>query len=86
MNLFIIPDLTRTQIVEGKRSSRRRYEEPRPKPYDGGLGMNGVEALDRFVRKGGMLVTLGNAAELAIHDPEAFDKIVELAKKSEAET
>jgi hypothetical protein len=65
----ILPDMDRTQIVEGKRSDGPgRYEEPRPKPYNGGLGAKGIQALDTFVRQGGTLVTLGNAAELAIRD------------------
>ena len=66
---IILPDLNRTQLVEGKWSSKpHRYQEPRPDPYNGGLGKNGVKALNEFVKKGGSLVTLGSAAELAIRD------------------
>jgi hypothetical protein len=66
---IILPDLNRTQLVEGKRSNQPgRYEEPRPEPYAGGLGEEGVKALEKYVREGGTLITFGNAAELAIED------------------
>jgi hypothetical protein len=66
---IILPDLNRTQLVDGKSSDQPgRFEDPRPEPYDGGLGEEGVEALENFVRDGGTLITLGNAAELAIED------------------
>jgi hypothetical protein len=68
-DVIILPDQDRIQIVEGKRADGPgRYEEPRPEPYDGGLGTEGVEALDAFVQRGGTLITLGSAAELALRD------------------
>jgi hypothetical protein len=68
-DVIILPDQDRIQIVDGKRADGAgRYEEPRPEPYEGGLGTQGVKALDTFVQQGGTLVTLGSAAELAIHD------------------
>jgi hypothetical protein len=68
-DVIILPDMNRTQLVEGKWSTQPgRFEEPRPKPYGGGLDKNGVEALEGFVRLGGTLITFGNASELAIED------------------
>jgi hypothetical protein len=50
---------------EGSNPNRGR---PRPRPeYVGGIGAQGVAALDSFVREGGTLVTLSTASELPMH-------------------
>jgi hypothetical protein len=68
-DVIILPDLTRTQLLEGRENSDEpRPEERRPEPYDGGLGNRGAKALEEFVREGGTLVTLGDAAGFAIED------------------
>ncbi len=67
---IIIPDMPVTAIVDGK--WRREEEEPligtaeRPVKYQGGIDKKGIEALKRFVREGGTLITFGNVSNFAI--------------------
>ena len=46
-------------------------QSPMPPEYEGGIGQEGVDALKAFVEKGGMLVTLNGACELAISEFDA---------------
>jgi hypothetical protein len=50
---------------------QRRPEPEMPPEYEGGIGQDGVANLKAFVEKGGILVTLNNATEVAIRDLEA---------------
>jgi hypothetical protein len=52
-------------------AAARRPESNLPPEYDGGIGSEGVANLKTFVEKGGILVTLNNASELAMNDLEA---------------
>lgn len=52
-------------------AAARRPESNLPPEYDGGIGPEGVTNLKTFVEKGGILVTLNNASELAMNDLEA---------------
>jgi hypothetical protein len=52
-------------------AAARRPESNLPPEYDGGIGPEGVANLKTFVEKGGILVTLNNASELAMNDLEA---------------
>ncbi len=49
----------------------RRPTPTMPPEYEGGIGQDGVANLKTFVEKGGILVTLNNASELALNDLEA---------------
>jgi hypothetical protein len=49
----------------------RRPQANVPPEYEGGIGQEGVGNLQAFVEKGGILVTLNGACELAIGDLEA---------------
>jgi len=67
-DVILFPDQNRETIVEG-RSSRRAYRRTNlPPEYQGGIGKEGVEALDQFVKKGGTVVLLDSAHELAVED------------------
>jgi hypothetical protein len=57
---IILPDQNARQIVDGASGDYIRPE------YRGGIGDEGVAALRAFVAAGGTLITLGNAADLAI--------------------
>ena len=67
-DVVILPDDSVSAIVgpepEPGRQSRR--EEEYPPEYRSGIGKKGVEALAAFVEKGGTLVALGGAGNLAI--------------------
>jgi hypothetical protein len=51
--------------VEG-RPTREGYFEEMPPEYTGGMGKEGVRALKDFVEKGGTLITLARASEVAM--------------------
>ena len=61
-DVIIIPDMSRSQAVEG------RPEGTVPAEYTAGLGAAGVDALRKFVESGGTLICLGDASNLAIED------------------
>jgi len=50
---------------------RGRYSAPMPPEYEGGIGKEGVDALKSFVEKGGILVTLNRACDLAFSEFQA---------------
>src|SRR5215813_5401239 len=64
-DVIILPDASREVIVEG-RQGRERYFEELPPEYTGGIGKEGVRALKDFVEKGGTLITLARASEVAM--------------------
>ncbi|RMG53984.1 MAG: hypothetical protein D6723_06110 [Acidobacteria bacterium] len=64
---LIIPDQAYRQILDGH--AEGRY----PQPYTGGLGLAGVQQLRAFVEKGGTLVCIGRACQLAL---EHFDLMI----------
>jgi hypothetical protein len=57
---IILPDQGVRSMVEGNTSNTTRPE------YRGGIGEEGVAALQAFVKGGGTLITLGTASDLAI--------------------
>ncbi len=59
-DVIIIPEITTSRLLRGLRASNVRPE------YKGGIGEVGANHLREFVRGGGTLVTLGNAARFAI--------------------
>jgi hypothetical protein len=61
-DVVILADMSSGQILEG-------YEEGRvPSRYAGGIGKEGVRALDAFVREGGTLVALNRSSHFAIQE------------------
>jgi hypothetical protein len=54
--------------TSGTASRRGRYSAPMPPEYEGGIGKEGVDALKNFVEKGGILVTLNGACDLAFKE------------------
>src|SRR5262249_22508463 len=66
-DVIILPDSSREVIVEG-RGSREGYFEQLPPEYTGGIGRDGVRALNDFVEKGGTLITLARASEVVMGD------------------
>ena len=59
-DVIVVPEATTSRILRGLRASNVRPE------YRGGIGEAGSSRLREFVRGGGTLVTLGNAARFAI--------------------
>jgi len=55
----------------GETPGGRRPQPNMPPEYEGGIGQEGVGNLQAFVEKGGTLVTLNGASELAIGDMDA---------------
>jgi zinc carboxypeptidase len=64
-DVIILPDSSREVIVEG-RPTREGYREEMPPEYTGGISREGVRALKDFVEKGGTLITLARASEVAM--------------------
>ena len=58
--MIVIPDVPSLQLLRGLQGSQTRPE------HRGGLEDRGVATLKQFVRAGGTIITLGNAAEFAI--------------------
>ncbi|MGH9793321.1 MAG: hypothetical protein ACRD5G_00985, partial [Candidatus Acidiferrales bacterium] len=61
-DVIIFAEQSKSSILNGNRGEWIRPE------YRGGIGEKGVKALEQFVRAGGTLVTLGDAADLAIDE------------------
>ena len=59
-DVIVLTDPGRTPIIEGF------ADGVVPPRYTGGIGLEGVRALDRFVRDGGTLVCLNSASDFAI--------------------
>ena len=59
-NVIIIPDIKPDTILNGYAKGSTRPQ------YSGGLGPDGVNQLDEFVRQGGTLVTLNKSSTFAI--------------------
>jgi hypothetical protein len=57
--------------TSGPSARRGRYSAPMPPEYEGGIGKEGVDALKSFVEKGGILVTLNRACDLAFSEFQA---------------
>ncbi len=70
-DVIILPDIEPDVIVDGKHSAKdgeSRYFVPLPDEYAGGIGAEGVKALEQFVRDGGTLVTLDSSSLLPIRE------------------
>ncbi len=61
-DVIIFAEQSKSSILNGNRGEWIRPE------YRGGIGSSGAKALEQFVRAGGTLVTLGDAADLAIDE------------------
>lgn len=61
-DVIIFAEQSKSSILNGNRGEWIRPE------YRGGIGERGAKALEQFVRGGGALVTLGDAADLAIDE------------------
>lgn len=57
---IIIPDQPASSILNGHRKGAM------PEMYTGGIGKNGVAALEKYISRGGRLVTLDGASDFAI--------------------
>ena len=63
---IVLPDLEKTVIEEGKprrEEGEMRYFAELPPEYGGGLGKEGLRALQDFVRQGGTLVAFDSACD-----------------------
>lgn len=88
----IIPQMSTTQLVDGK--SKKPDEKKAPEPllgaarlpekYRGGIGKKGVQALKNFVTSGGSLITLGQSCNFAI-DKIRIPAVNVLKKKTRKE-
>jgi hypothetical protein len=71
LDVIILPAQGATAIVDGHQPWMRPTNPPRPwnpppPEYQGGMGEEGVAALQQFVREGGTLVTFDEASELVL--------------------
>lgn len=67
--VIIFADQSRDTIVEGKRRGYWSYfDSGSPPAYRGGIGEKGIKALKHFVEKGGTVILLDSASELAVSD------------------
>jgi hypothetical protein len=68
-DVVIIPDMGRDMIVKGVSSGYwARYGKNMPPKFTGGIGKEGIAALQALVKQGGTLVLLDSASELGIKD------------------
>jgi len=65
-DVIIIPHDSTGMIIGEIPPRYRRYLTGYPPDYQSGIGQEGVKALKEFVKKGGTLVTLGDACSFAI--------------------
>jgi len=70
VDVVILPDQTPRQILDGHQPGQRPSTpgpwSPPPPEYQGGIGDEGAAALATFVRQGGTLVALDEAADLVL--------------------
>ena len=67
---IILPDVPKSALATGKRSSDNSYEPEMPPEYRGGLGADGLSALKAFVENGGTLVAFAAACDYVIENFE----------------
>ncbi|MFQ5866228.1 MAG: hypothetical protein ACE5IW_13480, partial [bacterium] len=66
-DVIILPDMKTEQIISGRKKEKPDIYRPEvPKVYQDGITEEGVEHLKEFVEKGGTLITLDSACDLAI--------------------
>ena len=69
IQVIIFPDQGRKTIVEGSRRGRWSYSDSAfPPEFRGGIGKTGVQALKEFVERGGTVILMDSASELAPDD------------------
>jgi len=59
-DVIILPDASSVDLLHGQRARNVRPE------YQGGIGVQGIQNLRRFISRGGTVITLGNSATFAI--------------------
>ena len=70
-DLIIFPGISASIIKEGKPTGRwAEFFEPPPPQYSGGIGDDGIKALNEFLGQGGVIITTGSSCDFAI---EAFE-------------
>jgi len=68
-DVIIFPDQKRETIVAGTYSGYWSYYiSNTPPEYSGGIGKRGIEALKKYVKKGGTIILMDSASELGIKD------------------
>ncbi len=84
VDVLLLPDVGKDILQKGEPSSdeSRRFWDPLPPPYAGGLGEEGGKQIKKWVEEGGTLVALDSAAEYVL-DLFALPARDVLAKVSE---
>jgi hypothetical protein len=66
-DVLLLADISPDIIKEGKSTGEyARFSRPLPTDYQGGIGVEGVENLKKFVEEGGTLICFGRSCDLAI--------------------
>jgi len=68
-DVIILPSMSVTAIMEAKRNKDDEPligSAPMPEKYRGGIGKEGLKAINDFIKSGGTLVTLGKSCDFAI--------------------
>jgi hypothetical protein len=65
------PEIIKTGKPDPRSPYARYFSDGYPPEYEGGIGVEGIEALKAFVEKGGILVTLNNACRLFLKEFKA---------------
>ncbi|MFQ5599626.1 MAG: M14 metallopeptidase family protein [Candidatus Krumholzibacteriia bacterium] len=68
-DVIVLPSVPRSVIVDGELADGG-FQEPLPRPYDGGIGLGGLRALREFVEAGGTLVALSESGQALLQDLE----------------
>jgi len=69
VNVILLPSVDKDVLEKGEPGSAeaRRFWQPLPPPYAGGIGPEGGEKLKKWVEEGGTLVALDESAEYVIN-------------------
>jgi hypothetical protein len=84
LDVILLPSQSSNTLLHGRRPRNNFLGNPlTPAAYQGGIGRRGTEALLRFVRQGGTLITLDRACEFAIQELgiPASNPLAELDRK-----
>lgn len=64
---ILLPSMNEDVIVDGTEKQEKKSPERLPPEFRGGIGKEGVEAMEKFIQEGGTLICLAQSCNLAMN-------------------